>query len=94
MKRILLALSALAVVTLQTGCGEKAVTYQADIKPILEINGTHPLVARLHDEQNEQRFNDWSHILLDQAALAEGTQLDDPVAFVARLNQLLLLLPK
>ena len=65
-----------------------------DIKPILEINGTHPLVARLHDEQNEQRFNDWSHILLDQAALAEGTQLDDPVAFVARLNQLLLLLPK
>ena len=65
-----------------------------DIKPILEINGGHPLVARLHDEQNEQRFNDWSHILFDQAALAEGTQLDDPVAFVARLNQLLLLLPK
>ncbi|MEW6415550.1 MAG: c-type cytochrome domain-containing protein [Pseudomonadota bacterium] len=34
----LLALSALAVVTLQTGCGEKAVTYQADIKPILDKN--------------------------------------------------------
>lgn len=64
-----------------------------DVKPILEINGGHPLVARLHDEQNEQRFNDWSHILFDQAALAEGTQLDDPAGFVARLNQLLLLLP-
>ncbi|MEW5965978.1 MAG: c-type cytochrome domain-containing protein [Pseudomonadota bacterium] len=34
----LLALSALAFVTLQTGCGEKAVTYQADIKPILDAN--------------------------------------------------------
>ena len=65
-----------------------------DIKPVLEINGGHPLVVRLHEEQNEQRFDDWSHILFDQAALAEGTQLDDPVAFVARLNQLLLLLPK
>lgn len=34
----LFALSALAFVTLQTGCGEKAVTYQADIKPILDKN--------------------------------------------------------
>ena len=34
----LLALSALAFVTLQTGCGEKTVTYQADIKPILDAN--------------------------------------------------------
>lgn len=65
-----------------------------DTKPVLEINAGHPLVARLHDEQNEQRFGDWSHILFDQAALAEGTPLDDPAGFVARLNQLLLLLPK
>ena len=67
---------------------------EPDIKPIIEINCGHPLVSRLHDEQNEQRFTDWSHILFDQAALAEGTQLDDPVAFVERLNQQLLLLPK
>lgn len=35
---VLITLSALAVAALQTGCGEKALTYQADIKPILDAN--------------------------------------------------------
>ncbi len=65
-----------------------------DVKPILELNVTHPLVARLHKEQNERRFGDWSSILFDQATLAEGGQLEDPASFVARLNDLLLLLPE
>lgn len=61
-----------------------------DVKPILELNPTHPLVNRLKDEQDAQRFGDWTQILFDQALLAEGGQLDDPGAFVQRLNALLL----
>jgi molecular chaperone HtpG len=59
-------------------------------KPILEINPHHPLVQRLKQEGDEARFGDWSHILFDQALLAEGGQLDDPATFVKRLNDLLL----
>ena len=58
-------------------------------KPILEINPHHPMVQRLKTE--EENFEDWSHILFDQALLAEGGQLEDPAAFVKRLNDLLLL---
>jgi len=58
-------------------------------KPILEINPHHPMVQRLKTEINN--FEDWSHILFDQALLAEGGQLEDPAAFVKRLNELLLL---
>jgi len=65
-----------------------------DSKPILEINPTHALVKRLKDETDEQRFSDWSNILLDQAMLSEGGKLDDPVAFVNRLNELLQDLPR
>ena len=59
-------------------------------KPILEINPTHPLIESLKDEQTGERFNDWALILFDQALLSEGGQLDDPGAFVSRLNQMLL----
>jgi molecular chaperone HtpG len=58
-------------------------------KPILEINPAHTLVNRLKDEKDERRFADWSALLLDQALLSEGGQLEDPVAFVNRLNDLL-----
>lgn len=57
-------------------------------KPILEINPHHPMVQRLKYE--EEKFSDWSNILFDQALLAEGGQLEDPAAFVKRLNDLLL----
>ena len=57
-------------------------------KPILEINPNHPLVQRLKYE--EAKFNDWSHILFDQASLAEGGTLADPARFVKRLNEMLL----
>ncbi|MGZ5818163.1 MAG: molecular chaperone HtpG [Burkholderiaceae bacterium] len=59
-----------------------------DSKPILEINPDHPLVQRLKYE--ESKFNDWSHILFDQAMLAEGGTLTDPAGFVKRLNEMLL----
>jgi len=58
--------------------------------PILEINLDHPLVKRLEGEAETTRFRDLALILLDQAQLAEGGQLDDPAAFVGRLNDLML----
>ncbi|MES2070557.1 MAG: molecular chaperone HtpG [Pseudomonadota bacterium] len=57
-------------------------------KPILEVNPDHPLVQRLKYE--EAKFADWSHILFDQAMLAEGGSLADPASFVKRLNEMLL----
>ena len=61
-------------------------------KPILEINPHHPLVERLKQEGDDARFGDWSHILFDQALLAEGGQLEDPASFVKRLNEMMLTL--
>ncbi len=59
-------------------------------KPIFEINVDHPLVQRLESEQGEERFNELSAVLFDQATLASGEQLKDPGAYVSRLNRLLL----
>ena len=61
-----------------------------DSKPIFEINVEHPLVQRLENEQGEDRFKELSAVLLDQATLASGEQLQDPGAYVSRLNRLLL----
>ncbi len=58
-------------------------------KPIFELNPTHPLVVRMKEEQDDARFADLTHILFDQAILSEGGQLDDPAAFVHKLNGLL-----
>jgi molecular chaperone HtpG len=61
-------------------------------QPILEINPQHPIVQHMEQETDEARFGDWSHILFDQATLAEGGQLEDPAGFVKRLNELMLTL--
>src|SRR5690606_23412207 len=58
-------------------------------KPIFEFNPSHPLIERLDAESDEDRFSDLSHILFDQAALAAGNSLQDPAAYVQRLNKLL-----
>ncbi|MDE2145382.1 MAG: molecular chaperone HtpG [Burkholderiales bacterium] len=55
-------------------------------KPILEVNPEHPLVKRL---DGDARFDDLAQILFDQALLAEGGQLEDPAAYVGRVNRLL-----
>ncbi|MBM69934.1 MAG: molecular chaperone HtpG [Haliea sp.] len=65
-----------------------------DSKPILEINPVHPLLQMLDAEQDEARFSDLAHVVLDQATLAEGGQLEDPATFVSRLNSLLLQMSK
>ena len=61
-----------------------------DTKRIFEINPDHPLVKKLNDEADVDRFNDLTMVLYDQAKLAEGTQLPEPASYVARLNRLLL----
>ena len=61
-------------------------------KPVLEINPDHPVVQRLKQEADLTLFADWSHILFDQALLAEGGELEDPATFVKRLNSLTLAL--
>ncbi len=66
--------------------GQKA----PESKPILEINPHHKLVQRLKREgPDSSRFDDWTHVLFDQATLAEGGQLDNPADFVKRVNALL-----
>jgi len=60
-----------------------------NVLPVLEINPDHALVKRIQDAPDDQ-FNDWSEVLLDQALLADGAQLADPVGFVKRMNGLLL----
>ena len=60
-----------------------------ETKPTMEINVEHPLMKRLDEEADEDRFADLAQILLDQAVLAEGSTLEDPASYVARLNKLL-----
>jgi len=61
-----------------------------EAKPIFELNPSHPLVQRLDQEADEDRFADLTNILMDQANLAAGNQLADPADYVRRLNTLLL----
>ena len=58
-----------------------------EVKPILEVNPEHALVKKL---DTSAHFEDLAHILFDQALLAEGGQLEDPAAYVRRVNSLLL----
>jgi molecular chaperone HtpG len=64
-------------------------TSMPDIKPILEVNGDHPIVVGLKDIDDEQRIADVAGVLLDQALLVEGIKLNNPSDFVKRLNRLL-----
>ena len=64
-------------------------TEMPDIKPILEVNGDHPIVLKLKDVDDEERIADISSVLLDQALLVEGIKVKDPADFVKRLNRLI-----
>jgi molecular chaperone HtpG len=61
-----------------------------ETSPILEINPAHPLLKRLQNETDEARSSDLALLLLEQAQVAEGGQLEDPAAFVQRLNRIIL----
>jgi len=59
------------------------------MKPILEINTHHPIILKINNEADEQKFADWASVLFDQSVLTLGEQLEDPIRFVNRLNALL-----
>lgn len=58
-------------------------------KPIFEVNPEHDLVQRIRTEADDDRFAEWTHLLFEQAVLAEGGHLDNPAQFVSRMNKLL-----
>jgi len=62
--------------------------------PIFEINAEHDLVKHVADETDDEKFNQWTDVLFEQAMLAERGSLKDPASFVARLNKLMLSLTK
>jgi molecular chaperone HtpG len=55
--------------------------------PTLEINAEHALVKKL---ESSAHFDDLAQVLFDQAVLAEGGSLEDPAAYVKRVNAMLL----
>ena len=59
------------------------------IKPILEINADHPLVAKIRESDDEALIKDISNVLLDQALLIAGVEIKEPAEFVKSLNNLL-----
>jgi molecular chaperone HtpG len=59
------------------------------VRPILEINPSHPIVTKLAAVQDESVILDTSLLLLEQALLVEGGELKDPAGFVKRLNRAL-----
>lgn len=63
-----------------------------DSKPTLEINPQHPILQLLDREIDDDQFNNWSELLLDQALLADGGQLEDGAGFVKRMNEMFLAL--
>jgi molecular chaperone HtpG len=64
--------------------GQKA----PEARPVLELNPMHPLIERL--KGTDVDLSEWAELLFDQALLAEGGQLNEPAAFVRRVNRLLL----
>ena len=60
--------------------------------PILELNPDHAILQKVNAEQDGARFEQWSELLLNQALLSEGEQLENPAAFVKSLNQLVMTL--
>jgi molecular chaperone HtpG len=56
---------------------------------VLELNQKHPLIRRLNARQDDNRVGDWAHVLFNQAVLTLGARIEDPTAFVGRLNDLL-----
>ena len=63
-----------------------------DSQPVLEINPSHPILRLLDKEPDDEKFANWSELLLDQAMLADGGQLEDGAGFVKRMNEMFLAL--
>jgi len=59
------------------------------VKPILQINPKHELLAKLKDSGDQNLINDAALVLLDQAKLFDGMELDDTPEFITRLNRIM-----
>jgi molecular chaperone HtpG len=59
-----------------------------ETKPILELNPKHAIIDQLNHYSDEDKLSEWTHILYEQALLAEGSSLKDPAGFVQRMNKL------
>ena len=60
-------------------------------KPTLEVNPDHPLIKNLESsEQSAEDFDKLAQVIFDQALLADGGQLEDPAAYLRRVNELLM----
>ena len=57
--------------------------------PVLEINPRHALIRHLNALDDRADLAEWAHLLYEQSLLSEGGQLDDPSAFVGRMDRLL-----
>jgi len=57
--------------------------------PILLINPKHELLVKLKDSADQNLINDAAHVLLDQAKLFDGREIDDTPDFIARLNRII-----
>ncbi|MCL7765994.1 molecular chaperone HtpG [Pasteurella multocida] len=60
-----------------------------EVKYTFELNPEHGLVQKVAEIADEQQFADWIELLLEQAMLAERGSLENPVAFIKRMNTLL-----
>ena len=60
-----------------------------ELKPILEVNGDHPIVAKLKDSTDEALISNVAEVLFNQALLIAGVEIKEPAAFVKALNTLL-----
>ena len=65
-----------------------------EVKPVFELNPEHELIVRLNNETDDEVFTQWSEVLLDQAILAEGGELQNPAGYVNLVNKLLTSLSK
>jgi len=63
-------------------------------QPVLEINPQHPLLRRLNREPADPNLAEWAHLLYNQAILTLGARIEEPAAFVAKLNDLLVTLTR
>jgi molecular chaperone HtpG len=68
---------------------EAAGQYAPKAEPVMELNAEHSLVKKLYDITDDALFEDYTHLLFEQAQLAAGAPLDDAAGFVRRVNKLL-----
>ncbi|MDH3000383.1 molecular chaperone HtpG [Chelonobacter oris] len=60
-----------------------------EVKYTFELNPEHALVQKTADTSDEAQFGEWIELLFDQAMLSERGSLENPTAFIKRVNKLL-----